>query len=52
MNITRILIYNNVIVPIIGECYHKCQASKYKKAYKFLVTTLDSFLILGLEACN
>lgn len=50
MNIRRILIYNNIMVPIIGECYHKCQTSKNKKTYKFLVTTLDSFLILGLEA--
>ncbi|GFU21599.1 transposon Tf2-12 polyprotein, partial [Nephila pilipes] len=39
-------------VPILGECYLNCQTKKYRKTYKFLVTSLNSCPILGLEACR
>ncbi|GFY69013.1 uncharacterized protein TNIN_152411 [Trichonephila inaurata madagascariensis] len=39
-------------VPILGECYLNCETKRYRKTYKFLVTSLNSCPILGLEACR
>lgn len=49
---TPVLDYSDNIVLMIGECYLNCATDKYKLKCKFLVTSLDSCPILGLEACR
>lgn len=49
---TPVLDYSDNIVPIMGECYLDCTTSKRKINCKFLVTSLDSCPILGLNACK
>ncbi|GFS56153.1 hypothetical protein TNCV_1650681 [Trichonephila clavipes] len=44
--------YSDNRVPILGECYLSCETKRYRKIYKFLVASLNSRPILGLEACR
>lgn len=47
-----VLDYSDNVVPILGECILTCETEKFKKKFKFLVTTLASCPILGLQACK
>ncbi|GFT40550.1 uncharacterized protein TNCV_2092711 [Trichonephila clavipes] len=47
-----VLDYSDNKIPILGECYLNCETKMYRKTYKFLVTSLNSCPILGLEACR
>ncbi|GFX40521.1 reverse transcriptase domain-containing protein [Trichonephila clavipes] len=47
-----VLDYSDNRVPILGECHLNCETKRYRKTYKFLVTSLNSCPILGLEACR
>ncbi|GFS31781.1 reverse transcriptase domain-containing protein [Trichonephila inaurata madagascariensis] len=47
-----VLDYSDNRVPILGECYLNCETKRYRKTYKFLVTSLNSCPILGLETCR
>lgn len=51
-NYLPVLDYSDNVVPIIGECYLKCKTDKFENDFKFLVTSLDSCPILGLDACK
>ncbi|GFT61225.1 reverse transcriptase domain-containing protein [Trichonephila clavipes] len=43
---------NCVSSNFLGECYLNCETKRYRKTHKFLVTSLNSCPILGLEACR
>lgn len=47
-----VLDYSDNVVPILGKCNLMCITKKCKLTLEFLVTSLDSCPILGLEACK